>query len=112
MRHWLIRPYRVCRKATESSIARCQCTRSPVWGTTALEDRPRTNREDVRDAGAVHAHAVHGVSFVHRRAVVGDDDKLYLSGELGQQIYEALHIRLVECRVNFVEDAKRSRVDL
>src|SRR5947207_15824598 len=61
------------------------------------------NGEDVRDALSIHADAVHGVGLVHRRAIVGDDDELYASRKLGQQVCEALHVGFVECRVDLVE---------
>ena len=41
---------------------------------------------------------------------MGDDNELYPSREVGQQIREALHVGLVERRVDFVQHAERRRV--
>src|SRR5438067_12074536 len=81
-----------------------------LWGGGG--DAPWAHREDVRDALGVHAHAVHGVGLVHGRSVMRDDDELYLSSELGQQIGEALHVGFVQGSVNLVQHAERRRVDL
>ena len=66
----------------------------------------------MRYARGVHADAVHGVSLVHRRAVVGDDNELYPSSEHSQQIREALNVGFVQRRVDLIEHAERRRVDL
>src|SRR5579864_2742803 len=69
------------------------------------------HRKHVGNARGIHADTVHGVGLVHRRSIVSDDDELYPSGELGQQVCEALHVGLVQRRIHFVEHTERGRVD-
>ena len=38
--------------------------------------------------------------------VVGDDDELARSAELHQDVHEALNVRFIEGRVDFIEDAE------
>src|SRR6266581_4485255 len=62
----------------------------------------------MRDARGVHADAVHRISLVHRRPVMRDDDELYPSRKLRQEIREPLHIGLVENGVGLIFSSPNS----
>jgi hypothetical protein len=60
----------------------------------------------------LHRHAVQHVGDLHRALVVGDDDELAHVQELLDDQAEALVVRLVQGRVDLVEDAERRRLAL
>ena len=68
--------------------------------------------DDPADRVVADGHAVERVGRLDRAAVVGDDDELGLVGEAAQRVGEAADVRLVERRVDLVEDAERDRPDL
>src|SRR4051794_14807444 len=66
-------------------------------------------RDDLRDAVAAHRHAVQRVGGLHRALLVGDDDELRAVGELAQERAEAADVRIVERRLDLVEEVERAR---
>src|SRR5439155_10346002 len=64
-------------------------------------------RQDLGDARLFHGDAVQQVGRLHALAVVRDEDELGLVAQLLQKAREALHVGLVERRVDLVQDAER-----
>ena len=71
----------------------------------------QADRDDPRDARLLHRHAVETVGRLHRPLVVRDDDELRPLAEVPQQGDEAPDVRVVERRVEFVQDAEGARLD-
>src|SRR3569833_1039543 len=66
-------------------------------------------RDDLGDAVAAHGHAVEDVGGFHRPLLMCDDDELRTIAVLPQQRDEAADDRLVECRLDLVEERERAR---
>ena len=62
-----------------------------------------------RHARFLHRDAVQNVADAHRALVVRDDDELRLVKEFAHEVREAVDVRLVERRIDLVEDAERAR---
>ena len=65
--------------------------------------------DDATHGVVADGHPVEGVGGLDRAPVVGDDDELRLVGEAAQRVGEPPDVRLVERRVDLVEDAERDR---
>ncbi len=64
-----------------------------------------------RDPGLLHGHAVYGVGgFRGGARVVRDDDELRIRLEFVQHLHEAADVRVVERRVDLVEQTERARL--
>src|SRR5260370_31208303 len=68
----------------------------------------RMDAEDLREAGFLHGHAIEDRAGFHGFAIVGDDDELRLAAHVADEAREAADVRLVERRVDFVEDTERA----
>src|SRR2546425_9609778 len=65
---------------------------------------------DGRNPRLLHRDAIHGIRGLHRPWIVRDHDELRLVLELRQQADVAAHVRVVERRVDLVEQAERARL--
>ena len=68
-----------------------------------------SNRDQFRDAGFLHGDAVQALGGLHGALGVRDHDELSLIGHLLQQPREAFDVRLIERRVDFVQNAEGAR---
>ena len=66
------------------------------------------DRDHLRDAGLFHGDAVEGVVELHRLLVVRDEDELALGRHLAKKRVELSDVRVVQRRIDFVEDAERA----
>src|SRR5579859_4840554 len=66
-------------------------------------------RDDLRDAVAAHRDAVEHVGGFHRALLVCDDHELRAVRVLPQQRDEAPDVRVVECRLDLVQQIERAR---
>src|SRR5947199_223542 len=72
---------------------------------------PQPDGDDLRDACPLHRDAVERVGHLHRPAVVGDEHELRSRGHLADELIEATDVRLVERRVDLVEQAEGCGAD-
>src|SRR5205814_10701753 len=64
---------------------------------------------DLRDPVGAHGHAVQDIRGLHRPLLVRDDDELRAIGVAAQQLDEAADVRVVERRLDLVEQIERAR---
>ena len=67
-------------------------------------------RDDLRDPVAAHRHAVEHVGGLHRPLLVGDHDELGPVGVAPQELDEPRDVRVVERRLDLVEEVERARL--
>ena len=68
--------------------------------------------DDAGYAFFLHGHAEQMVGLLHGTAAVRDDEKLRVLGEAAHVLHVARNVRLVECSLDLVHDAKRRRPHL
>src|SRR4051812_13522391 len=73
--------------------------------------RGELHRDDLRDARLLHGDAVERVGDLHGALVVRDDDELGGAAHLPDHLVVPADVRLVERRVDLVEQAERRRLD-
>src|SRR5437773_5593352 len=64
---------------------------------------------DLRDPVGAHGHPVQDIRGLHRPLLVRDDDELRAIGVAAQQLDEAADVRVVERRLDLVEQIERAR---
>ena len=69
------------------------------------------HRDGLRDAALLHRHAIDRAGRRDGALVVRDDDELGLADELPEEVREAADVRLVQRRVQLVEQAERRGLD-
>jgi hypothetical protein len=67
----------------------------------------KADRHKLGNADLFHSHTVHSARRFHSAFVVGDDDELGAGRHGNHFSGETTDVRLVERRVNFVEEAER-----
>src|SRR5712692_3915881 len=70
------------------------------------------NRDQLRDPGLLHGHAVKTVGDLHRLPIVSDEDELGVLLHAAQHFHEPADVGVVERRVDLVEEAERARLVL
>src|SRR5208282_3119949 len=66
--------------------------------------------DELRDAGLLHGDAIEHAPSLHCLAVVGDNDELRLRAHVPDQACEPPDVRLIEWRIDFVQDAEGTRL--
>src|SRR6185503_6271409 len=74
--------------------------------------RVQIDRDQGREARLLHGDAVEDVSRFHGLAVVSDDQELGLAGQFPENTEETVDVRVVEGRVDLVQDAERARPEV
>src|ERR1700741_2627355 len=69
-----------------------------------------SDADEFRNTGFLHGYAIEDAAGLHRFAVVRDDDELGLRPQVRDELRETAHVRFVERRVDFVENAERARL--
>src|SRR5262245_56863719 len=68
------------------------------------------HRVQLRHAQLLHGDAVDAAGRLHGLLVVRDHHELRLVAEAAEQVQEPLHVRVVERRIDFVQQAERGRL--
>src|SRR2546428_384229 len=85
-------------------------TRSERSGRSERSDRSiELNGDQFRNARFLHCDPVQSVGDLHRPPVVRDEDELRPVEHAAQHLDEPSDVRIVERRVDFVEQAERAR---
>src|SRR5208283_2648388 len=66
--------------------------------------------DELGDAGLWHGDAVEHAPGLHGLAVVGDNDELRLCAHVPDQAREPPDVRLIQRRIDFVQDAEGARL--
>src|SRR5215510_10977917 len=81
----------------------------PAGFFTTLLLGVQIDRDQVRETRLLHGHAIEDVSRLHGLAVVSDDQELSLAGQFPENTEKTMNVRVVEGRVDRVEDAEGDR---